>query len=273
MTQKQKKWLVAALSLVLAALLLVAFLLPEPTAPPTTDPTTEPIPETTFEPVPTNPYTPEDFTTEDGKLQLIEGKTEFGIDVSYWQGDIDWQQVAESGVEFAMIRLGWRGSEQGLLAEDDYVRANYEGARAAGIKVGGYFFSQSISPAEAVEEAEYVLDLIDGWEMDMPIVYDWEYISAESRTGHVDARLLTDCTKAFCERIRQGGYEPMIYFNADQSHKQMFLEELTQYPFWLAMYESEMDYPYKIDMWQYSCTGTVPGIEGNVDLNLYFHYE
>jgi len=273
MKGKQKIWLIAALSLALIALVVIALLLPEPVIEVPTEPETTNAPEVTFAPVPTNPYSPEDFTTNGEQLECIAGETEFGIDVSYWQGDIDWQQVKEAGVEFAMIRLGWRGSEQGLLAVDDYVRANYEGAKAAGIKVGGYFFSQSISPEEAVEEAEYVLELIDGWEMDMPIVYDWEYISADSRTGHVDARLLTDCTKAFCERIRQAGYEPMIYFNADQSHKQMFLEELTQYPFWLAMYESEMDYPYKIDMWQYSCTGTIPGIEGNVDLNLYFKYE
>ena len=139
--------------------------------------------------------------------------------------------------------------------------------------VGGYFFSQAITPEEAVEEANYVLELIQGMEMDMPIVYDWEYISDESRTGFVDARLLTDCTIAFCEQILQAGQKPMIYFNADQSHKQMFLEGLTEYPFWLAMYESEMDYPYKIDMWQYTNTGTVPGIDGNVDLNLYFTYE
>ncbi len=235
--------------------------------------TTEATQEATWETVPPNPYTPEDFTTEGDYVNCVAGESLFGIDVSYWQGDIDWQQVKDAGVEFVMIRVGWRGSEQGLLDIDEYAQKNYEGARAVGIKVGCYFFSQSISPQEAVEEAEYVLDLVKGWQLDMPVVYDWEYISADSRTGNVDARLLTDCTKAFCDRIRQAGYTPMIYFNADQSHKQMFLEELTEYSFWLAMYESEMDYPYKIDMWQYTNTGTVPGIEGNVDLNLYFTYE
>lgn len=229
--------------------------------------------EPTWETVPPNPYTPEDFTTDGDYVNCITGPSRFGIDVSYWQGNIDWQQVKDAGVEFAMIRVGWRGSEQGLLDIDEYAQQNYEGARAAGIDVGCYFFSQSISPEEAVEEAEYVLSLIEGWQLDMPVVYDWEYISADSRTGNMDARLLTDCTKAFCERIRQAGYTPMIYFNADQSHKQMYLEELTDYPFWLAMYESEMNYPYKIDMWQYSNTGSVPGIDGNVDLNLYFTYE
>ena len=270
MAQKRKKW-VRCLAGCLALLLLTGCGLQLPEVP-SMEPIQPPV-EATRETVEPNPYTPEDFTTEGDYVNCISGESQFGIDVSYWQGDIDWQQVKDAGVEFAMIRVGWRGSEQGLLDIDEYAQQNYEGAKAVGIKVGCYFFSQSISPEEAVEEAEYVLSLIEGWQVDMPVVYDWEYISADSRTGNMDARLLTDCTKAFCERIRQAGYTPMIYFNADQSHKQMYLEELTDYPFWLAMYESEMNYPYKIDMWQYSNTGTVPGINGNVDLNLYFTYE
>lgn len=265
---KHIRWLVCCL----AALFLTGcgLLMPAPTEPPIEAalPT-----ETTRETVEPNPYTPEDFTTDGDYVNCITGVSHFGIDVSYWQGEIDWQQVKEAGVEFVMIRVGWRGSEQGILDIDEYAQRNYEGATAAGIKVGCYFFSQSISEEEAVEEAEYVLSLIEGWQVEMPVVYDWEYISADSRTGNMDARLLTDCTKAFCERIAQAGYTPMIYFNANQSHKQMFLEELADYPFWLAMYESEMDYPYKIDMWQYSNTGTIPGIDGDVDLNLYFTYE
>ena len=224
-------------------------------------------------PVPTNPYTPEDFVTEGDYLDCTAGESQLGIDVSYWQGQIDWQQVKDAGVEFVMIRVGWRGSGQGILAEDEYAQANYEGARAVGLKVGCYFFSQAITPQEAEEEADFLMERIRDWQLDMPVVYDWEYISADSRTGNVDARLLTDCTKAFCEKLRRNGYVPMIYFNADQSHKQMYLEELTDYMFWLAMYESEMNYPYKIHMWQYTNTGSVPGIEGNVDLNLYFTYE
>lgn len=255
----------------LAVLLLTGCMLPQPEEP-ATEPT-EPTEAATKETVPPNPYTPEDFTTEDGYVDCVTGPSKFGIDVSYWQGDIDWQQVKDAGVEFVMIRVGWRGSGQGILDIDEYAQQNYEGAKAVGIDVGCYFFSQAISPREAVEEAEYTLELIKDWELDMPVVYDWEYISADSRTGNVDARLLTDCTIAFCDRIKAAGYTPMIYFNANQSHKQMFLEELTEYPFWLAMYESEMDYPYKIHMWQYTNAGTVPGIEGNVDLNLYFTYE
>ncbi len=259
------------LAVVLAAIFLCgcSFLLPQEVPAPT-EPT---VPETTRETIPPNPYEPEDFTTEGEFVDCVTGKTRKGIDVSSWQGDIDWQQVKESGVEFVMIRAGWRGSEQGVLSTDRNAQQNYEGAKAAGLEVGCYFFSQAISPAEAVEEAEFLLQQIEHWELSMPVAYDWEYISADSRTGNMDPRLLTDCTIAFCERIREAGYAPMIYFNVNQSHKQMYLEELTDYPFWLAMYEAEMNYPYKIHMWQYSNTGSVPGIEGDVDLNMQFIYE
>ncbi len=227
----------------------------------------------TLPPPPPNPYGMFDFAMEGDYLTCTAGESMLGIDVSFWQGDIDWQQVKEAGVEYAMLRIGWRGSEQGVLAEDEYAQANYAGASAAGIRIGGYFFSQSVTPEEAVEEAKYALSIIEDWNVDMPIVYDWEYIDAESRTGNVDARTLTDCTKAFCQTIAEAGYTPMIYFNENQSHKQMYLEELTDYPFWLAQYSTTLDYPYRISMWQYSDTGSVPGISGNVDLNLYFTYE
>lgn len=229
--------------------------------------------EATLPPPPSNPYGMFDFAMEGDYLTCIAGESMLGIDVSFWQGDIDWQSVKAAGMEFAMIRIGWRGSEQGLLDKDDYVSTNYEGATEAGLAVGGYFFSQAITVEEAVEEAEYLLSIIDGWDMQMPIVYDWEYIDAASRTGNMDARTLTDCTKAFCQVIEEAGYQAMIYFNEDQSHKQMYLEELTDYQFWLAQYSTVLDYPYKIHMWQYTDRGNVPGIAGNVDINLYFPYE
>ena len=231
------------------------------------------VPETTRETIPPNPYNEEDFTTNGETVECVTGQTRFGIDVSYWQGDIDWEQVKDAGVSFVMIRVGWRGSEQGILSPDKKAQEYYEGARAAGLDVGCYLFSQAISVEEAVEEAEFALEQIRDWELSMPVAYDWEYISADSRTGSVDARLLTDCTAAFCERIKEAGYEPMIYFNVNQSHHKMYLEELTDYPFWLAMYDAPMNYPYRVNMWQYSNTGKIPGIDADVDLNIYFIYE
>ena len=270
---KKQLWLWIGLG-VLAVLLVAAVCLaaalgrddPEPTEPSATEGTTLPPPSE-------NVFSPMDFGYKDGYLTCLSAESVLGIDVSTHQKDIDWAQVKAAGVEFVMIRIGYRGMDEGCLYEDEWAQRNYEGARAAGLKVGGYFFSQAITPEEAVEEAKYAMDRIAGWELDMPLVYDWEYISAESRTANVDARLLTDCTKAFCDTVRAAGYKPMVYFNPTQSRKQMHLEELTDYCFWLAMYSEEMTYEYKVDMWQYTCEGTVPGIRGNVDINLYFPYE
>lgn len=228
----------------------------------------------TLPPPEENPYDSLDFALdENGYLSCVTGESILGVDVSAWQENVDWQQVKSAGMEFAIIRIGGRGTTEGALYPDSYLQANYTGARNAGLQVGGYFFSQAITPEEAREEAEYALSLIDGMEMDMPIVYDWEYVDDQSRTANLDARTLTECTKAFCDTIRAAGYEPMIYFNENQSHKQMFLEELTQYPFWLASYTTNLDYPYKIDMWQYTSSGSVPGINGNADINLLLKYD
>ncbi len=223
--------------------------------------------------IPVNPYGPEDFGIEGHYLSCLAGESVPGVDVSTWQGWIDWQQVADSGIQFAIIRVGYRGTEQGTLSPDDMAQANYEGARAAGLQVGAYFFSQAITPEEARDEAIYAMELVKDWTLDLPLVYDWEYVSEEARTANVDAQLLTDCTVAFCEEVEKGGYTPMVYFNPSQAHKRMYLDELTQFPFWLAMYDTVMSYPHKVDMWQYTSTGYVPGISTNADINLWLKYE
>lgn len=230
-------------------------------------------PDVPLPPPQANPYSKQDFAYEGDYLTCLAGESMLGVDVSYWQGIIDWQQVRQAGVEFAILRLGWRGSEQGVLAEDDYAQSNYTGAKDAGLLVGGYFFSQAITPEEAIEEAKYALDIIDGWELDMPIVFDWEYIDQTARTADVDIDTLIACSKAFCQTIADAGYEAMVYFNLDRVRDLSYLQELSDYQFWLAMYDRPMEFAYKVDMWQYSCTGTVPGIDADVDLNLYFPYE
>ena len=250
----------------------------------TPDPTTEPTsgtrpPETTeatLPPPPENPYGPIDFDVVDEETQEItlnSGNAIKGIDVSEWQGNIDWQQVKDSGVEYVIIRVGGRGTSEGALYGDERCQEYYEGATAAGLKVGAYIFAQSITVEEAIEEADYVLNAVKDWDVQMPLVYDWEYVDQYARTGNMDSRTLTDMAKAFCDRILEAGYEPMIYFGRSQSVDLLNLEELVDYPFWLAMYTTIMDYPYKVDMWQYTDTGSVPGISGNVDLNLWFTYD
>lgn len=220
-----------------------------------------------------NPYGPEDFALSGEYQTCIAGESVLGVDVSYWQKNIDWQQVKAAGVEFAMLRLGWRGTTEGKLFPDEYLQQNYTGARAAGLNVGAYFFSQAISEEEAREEARYVLDLVKGWELQMPIVFDWEYMDGTSRTSSTSTQQVVAFSKAFCEEIALAGYTPMVYFNPRMVNNGYDLEQLADYRFWLAMYDTPMDFPYRVDMWQYTATGAVPGISGNVDLNLYFPRE
>lgn len=222
---------------------------------------------------PPNPYGPVDFGWENHFKTCLSGESMAGIDVSEWQGDVDWTQVADAGVEYVMIRIGWRGSEEGLMFEDERFREYYDGASNAGLKIGAYFFSQAITVEEAQEEAAFALELLDGRALDLPLTFDWEQLNATDRTGDMDARTLTDCTIAFCEAVEQAGYEAMVYFNPDQASRLVYLGELTDYRFWLAMYTENMTYPYKVDMWQYTDQGTVPGIDVPVDLNLHLIYE
>jgi len=271
-------------ALVLAAALIVVTLLslpslleepPAPTQPPTEAPTEPPTePEPTLPPPEENPFDHLDFQYEGRYLKLREGNSVTGIDVSHWQKLIDWEQVKESGVDFAMIRLGYRGYEQGGLNIDTYATANLDGAIAAGLDVGVYFFSQAITPEEAEEEAYFVLEHLEPYKefITMPVVFDWEHVSSENaRTANMrDPDILTKCTLAFLQTIEFSGYRTMVYFNRTQSWKYLNLEELKDYEFWLAAYTQRMDFPYKIQMWQYTNKGKVPGVTGDCDINIYF---
>ena len=235
------------------------------------------IPETepenpTIPPDP-NPYDRYDFQYNRNNYLLLQNvHSSPGVDVSAYQGKIDWTAVRNSGIEFAMIRLGYRGYESGKLVKDEYAVRNLEGARAAGLKVGAYFFSQALSTKEADEEIAFMMDVLDGFLPDMPLVLDWEIPAASARTANMDARTLTDIQLHYCKRITEKGYQPMVYFNWHQSENLYYLSELEDYPFWLALYQDRMTYPWKVEMWQYTCTGRVPGIQGDVDINVYMPY-
>jgi len=220
--------------------------------------------------LPPSPYAPEDFRYDGEYLVCDAGNTIMGIDVSAHQQSIDWQQVVDAGIQFAIIRLGYRGLSEGQLHTDEFAAANLAGARDAGLLVGAYFFSQAISVTEAEEEAKLALEILDGFRLDLPLVYDWEYVSETARTADADARTVTDCTQAFCAAVEQAGYESMIYFNSYQATQLLYLQELKEYPWWLAMYDTTAEAPCKVDLWQYTSQGRVPGIAGNVDINLMF---
>lgn len=193
-----------------------------------------------------------------------------GIDVSKFQGDIDWQKIKDQGIEFAFIRIGNRGyGQEGSLNTDGKYMQNIEGAKAVGIPVGVYFYSQAVNEQEAVEEAEYVLDLIRGIELEYPVVYDAEYvIEDEARTDHVTKEQFTANTIAFCQRIQSEGYDPVIYATMKWEAYALELEKVNAYPKWYADYEDYPQTPYDFTYWQYTNEAVLDGISGPVDLNL-----
>ena len=234
----------------------------------------KPSTDPTLPPPAANPIRPEDIVKDGAYLTCKTAPTVVGIDVSEWQGStIAWDQVKAAGIEFVMIRVGWRGNESGKLNVDEHAQRNYQGASRAGLKIGAYIFSQAVNVREAEEEAAFLLDQIKDWKLDMPVVFDWEYAGPGTRTQATTARTLTDCAKAFCNKITAANLKPMIYFGANHARDRLFLSELTDYDFWFAQYSDTLEYPYKVDMWQYTNKGSVPGINGNVDINLYFPWE
>ena len=206
-----------------------------------------------------------------GRLGYSGAKTLTGIDVSEHQGVIDWAKVAVDGIDFAMIRLGYRGSTQGGLYLDEYYKKNIAGANAAGVPVGVYFYSQAIDEREAAEEARFVLDNLAGYRVDFPVVFDWEIVGGEAaRTYSVSRRTLCQCARAFCDAVKAEGCQPMIYFTRFLGYRKYILRDLTDYGFWYAEYGERPRFAFDFDMWQYSESGKVSGIEGNVDLNIWF---
>lgn len=195
-----------------------------------------------------------------------------GVDVSKWQSHIDWEKVKSAGYDFAILRIGYRGySEAGGMEIDEMFYQNIQGAQAAGLDVGVYFFSQAINETEALEEAEFVLNALEGYELQFPIVYDPELIRDQpARTNDVTGEQFTKNTIVFCEAIQAAGYEPMIYSNMIWEAFLFDMTQLEKYPFWYADYEPIPQTPYNFVMWQYSETGKVDGISGNVDLNILF---
>lgn len=193
-----------------------------------------------------------------------------GIDVSVFQGDIDWQAVADDGIDFVMLRIGYRGyGKKGIMGIDDNFYDNYNGAVAAGLDVGAYFYSQAVNIAEAKEEALYVLEALGDIELTYPIAYDWEYVdNAEARTKDMTSSEITECAKAFCEEIENAGKKAVIYFNCEIGYFEYDLKTLESYDFWLAEYEKYPTFLYDYKMWQYTDSGSVSGIDGDVDLNV-----
>ena len=220
-----------------------------------------------------NSYDPAGFYEEGGFKRYKSADTiaSVGVDVSSHQQDIDWELVAANGVEFAMIRVGYRGYTQGALREDSSFRTFVRGARAAGIDVGVYFFSQAVTVQEAIMEADYVLGLLDGVPLDLPVYFDWEPVFADdSRTASFDASRLTNIAAAFCRVVEQGGCSAGIYLNRQQGYYQYDLSRLADWSLWVADYNDYPDFYYAFDMWQYSDSAALDGVPTQAVLNFLF---
>ncbi len=202
----------------------------------------------------------------DGALQQGSGKN--GIDVSSHQGNIDWASVKAAGINFAIIRVGYRGSQTGALVEDSCFKKNIQGATANGINVGVYFFTQATTEAEAVEEASMALTLCSGYNLSYPIFVDTENGSGAARANGLDKATRTACVAAFCKTIANGGRKAGVYASKSWYNNKIDASAFSNYFIWVAQYNTTCNYKGKYNMWQYSSKGSVPGIKGNVDVNL-----
>ena len=227
--------------------------------------------------MPLNEYDVKKFTEKNGMIQYDSPNARVGVDVSEHQGSVDWNAVKGAGVDFALLRLGYRGLTQGLLNVDETFEQNLQSDTDAGLFVGVYFFSQAVTEAEAVAEADFVVETLNGRKLAYPVVFDWEppipsdELPAEDlRAYDMTGGQVTSFAKAFCDRIKEAGYTPCMYTNKSMAYEFFNLEELKEYDLWYAEYQKAPSLYYDFRIWQYTESGKVPGIDGGVDLNICF---
>lgn len=208
--------------------------------------------------------------TEIQKLQNTTANSRVGIDVSKWNGEIDWDKVKNAGVEYAIVRAGYRGAVSGSLVEDPYFTANMKGAAASGMPVGIYFFTQAVNEVEAVEEASAVLSLIREYQIEYPVFIDTEGAGGNGRADGLDPETRTLVCEAFCRTIENAGYKAGVYASRNWYNNNLYTERLENYFIWLAEYRSVPLYQGYYQMWQYTSKGKIDGVSGNVDMNIYY---
>lgn len=223
-----------------------------------------------------NSYDPAGFVTDENGIKTYykdgEQASLRGIDLSEYQGDVDFSKIKKQGFDYVMLRIGGRGyGEDGSIYEDNMFDTYYENADKAGLKIGAYFYSQSVSVDEAIEEADSAVKFLDGRKLAFPIAYDWETIELDdARTDNVENEMISDMAVAFCDRIKEKGFKSAIYAYTYTIYKKYNLEKIKDYDLWVADYSDTPSIYYDFDMWQYTNEATIDGIEGNADLNLCF---
>lgn len=216
--------------------------------------------------IPKSSSSQENFYLADFIKDYKTEKTLIGIDVSSWQGDIDWQAVKDAGIEFAMIRIGHGSNDDGTYSLDNKFYQNLEGAIKAKLKVGVYYYSKAISMEEAIKQADWIIQNLKGTPLDLPVAFDWESWSSFN-DFHINYIDLNNTAASFMEKIKEHGYEAMNYGSASYLEK---IWNLEAYPTWLAHYTKKTDYAKDYYLWQLYNTGIVPGINGNVDLDVLY---
>ena len=224
-----------------------------------------------------NRFSEEDFSREStGRVRYLPDQYRTGVDVSLFQGKVDWAKVAADGIDFAIVRAGSRSFSDGSLRLDKRFKRNVTEAAKNGLDVGVYFFSQAVSVQEAAEEADFLAEQMKGLNITLPVVFDWERVDASldedgiSRTQNADSETVNACAVAFLQEIEAAGYRGMLYCNGDSGYFLFDMALFQDYPLWYASYSTAWpDFYYGVDLWQYSSTGTVDGIDGFVDLSIW----
>ena len=222
-----------------------------------------------------NSYKAENFRIDNGFMAYFDDDGEkishLGCDLSYHNSDVDFDELAASGCEFVMLRCGYRGYSEGGIMKDEKFDEYASEAQRAGLKIGVYFFTQALTPEEAEEEARYTLELIEDYDISYPVAFDTEYIDdEEARTNksEISDELRSEICRAFCEKIREKGYYPMIYASENWFRRYLNVESLHEYDFWAPQYLDENDFLYDFTIWQYTDSGSIPGVRGEVDLDI-----
>ena len=234
-----------------------------------------PARERVYGKIPVNSYIQDNFTVEDGFRAYYDENGEkishLGVDISYHQKSVDWDKLKEAGVEFVMLRCGYRGYTEGGLVKDEKFDEYARACNEAGIPLGVYFFTQAVTVDEAINEADFVIKLIEDYDISYPVALDTEYVSdssARTNDDSIDEELRTKMSIAFLERVREAGYYPMIYASENWIRRQLLFEELQEYDFWAPQYLEKNDFLYDHTIWQYTESGRIPGIEEEVDINI-----
>lgn len=225
--------------------------------------------------VPVNPYNVDNFKIMDGFMAYVDDDgnkiSHLGVDLSYHNKSVDFDALAASGIEFVMLRCGYRGYTEGGLVKDEKFDEYAAEANRVGLKLGVYFFTQAVTMEEAHDEAEFVIDLIKDYDISYPVAIDTEHVpdsGARTNENEISDELRTQMIIEFCKTVSEEGYYPMIYASENWMRRNMDLSKLTEYDFWVPQYLDENDFLFDFTIWQYTEAGYAPGIDGEVDLDI-----